>query len=227
MDNVFLAILSALWFGILTSISPCPLTTNIAAVSFISRNIKSPVKSITSGILYTIGRMFTYVIIGSIIVSSLTLAPRISIFLQKYMGKLIGPIMIIVGLFLLELLSFNIRGKNIDAEKQERIKKQGLFGALFLGSLFALSFCPISAALFFGSVIPLAVEEQSRILIPAIYGIGTGIPVLLVAITLAFSTKLVAKMFKRINQFEYWARTITGSFFIALGIYFSITRIYL
>lgn len=227
MDNLFLPLLSALWFGILTSISPCPLTTNIAAVSFISRNIKSPVKSITSGVLYTIGRMFTYVIIGSIIVSSLTLAPKISIYLQKYMGKLIGPIMIIVGLFLLELLNINTKGKNIDAEKQEKIKKQGLFGALFLGSLFALSFCPISAALFFGSVIPLAIEEQSRIFIPAIYGIGTGIPVLLVAITLAFSAKMVAEMFKKINQFEYWARTITGDFFIVLGIYFSITRIYL
>ncbi len=227
METYFLALLSALWFGILTSISPCPLTTNIAAVSFISRNIKSPMKSVTSGILYTLGRVFTYVIIGFIIVSSLTLAPRISIFLQKYMGKLIGPIMIIVGLFLLELLSFNIKGRNIDEEKQEKIKKHGFVGALFIGSLFALSFCPISAALFFGSVIPLALEEQSRILIPAIYGIGTGIPVIIVAITLAFSTKLVAKMFKRINQFEVWARTITGGFFIVLGIYFSITRIYL
>ncbi|MFW6119381.1 MAG: aromatic aminobenezylarsenical efflux permease ArsG family transporter [Petrotogales bacterium] len=224
---MFIALLSALWFGILTSISPCPLTTNIAAVSFISRNIRSPMKSVSFGILYTFGRVSTYVVIGFIIVSSLSLAPRISIFLQKYMGKLIGPIMIVVGLFLLELLSFNAKGRNIDEEKQEKIKKQGLLGSLFLGSLFALSFCPISAALFFGSVIPLALEEQSRILIPAIYGIGTGIPVIIVAITLAFSTKLVAKMFKRINQFEVWARTITGSFFIILGIYFSITRIYL
>ncbi len=227
MDNLEFSMISALWFGILTSISPCPLTTNIAAVSFISRNIGSPKRSVAAGLLYTLGRVLTYVVIGAVVVSSLTAAPGLSRFLQKYMGKLIGPIMIIVGMFLLELLSFRNKGRNLDTTSQEKIKSKGLLGALILGSLFALTFCPVSAALFFGSVIPLAVNEQSRLMIPAIYGIGTGLPVVVVAIGIAISTKLVAQMFKQISRFEFWARTITGIVFIILGIYLSITRIFL
>ncbi len=227
MGGFVLSLASALWFGILTSISPCPLTTNIAAVSFISRNIGSPAKSMAAGIVYTLGRVLTYVVIGAILVSSLTAAPWLSRILQKYMGKLIGPIMIIVGMFLLEMLSFKNRGRNLDSRSQERIKSKGIFGAFALGSLFALTFCPVSAALFFGSVIPLAVSEQSRLLIPAIYGVGTGLPVIIVAFGIAVSAKLVATMFKRMSQFEYWARTATGAVFIILGIYLSIERIFL
>ncbi len=139
------------------------------------------------------------VVIGAVLVSSLTAAPGLSRFLQKYMGKLVGPIMIILGMFLLELLSFRNKGRNLDTKSQEKIKSKGLLGALILGSLFALTFCPVSAALFFGSVIPLAANEQSRQLIPAIYGIGTGLPVVVVSVGIAISTKMVAKMFSRIT----------------------------
>ena len=154
-------------------------------------------------------------------------APGLSRFLQKYMGKLVGPIMIILGMFLLELLSFRNKGRNLDTKSQEKIKSKGLLGALILGSLFALTFCPVSAALFFGSVIPLAANEQSRLLIPAIYGIGTGLPVVVVSVGIAISTKMVAKMFSRITRFEYWARAVTGEVFTVLGIYLSNTRIFL
>ena len=166
------------------------------------------------------------VVIGSVLVSSLTAAPGLSRFLQKYMGKLIGPIMI-AGMFLLELLSFRNSGRNLGTKSQEKIKSKGLLGALILGSLFDLTFCPVSSALFFGSVIPLVANEQSRLLIPAIYGIGTGLPVVLVAIGIAISTKMVAKMFSRITSFEYWAGAVTGAVFIVLGIYLSNTRIFL
>jgi cytochrome c biogenesis protein CcdA len=227
MDGLLFSLVSAVWFGILTSISPCPLTTNIAAVSFISKNIGSPARSVFAGLMYTLGRVLTYVVIGAILVSSLTAAPWLSRILQKYMGKLIGPIMIIVGMFLLELLSFKNRGRNFDSNSQEKIKSKGVLGAFVLGVLFALTFCPVSAALFFGSVIPLAVSEQSRLLIPAVYGIGTGLPVIVVAIGIAISTKLVASMFKQISRFEYWARNATGAVFVILGIYLTITRIFL
>jgi len=139
------------------------------------------------------------VVIGAVLVSSLMAAPGLSRFLQKYMGKLVGPIMIILGMFLLELLSFRNKGRNLDTKSQEKIKSKGLLGALILGSLFALTFCPVSAALFFGSVIPLVANEQSRLLIPAIYGIGTGLPVVVVSVGIAISTKMVAKMFSRIT----------------------------
>jgi len=135
--------------------------------------------------------------------------------------------MIILGMFLLELLSFRNKGRNLDTKSQEKIKSKGLLGALILGSLFALTFCPVSAALFFGSVIPLAANEQSRLLIPAIYGIGTGLPVVVVSVGIAISTKMVAKMFSRITRFEYWARAVTGEVFTVLGIYLSNTRIFL
>ena len=95
---------SALWLGILTSISPCPLATNIAAVSFLSKKIAHPALVFISGFAYTLGRMAAYAALGWIIISSLLGVPEVAQFLQKYMGKALGPLLIITGLFLLEIL---------------------------------------------------------------------------------------------------------------------------
>ena len=221
-----LGTLSALWLGILTSISPCPLATNIAAISFIGRHVADPRLVLISGIAYTLGRMITYLVIGIVIVAGVLSIPGIANFLQTYMNKLMGPLLIIVGMFLLELIQLSISGPAAGERIREKAEKGGILGAGLLGIIFALSFCPVSAALFFGSLIPLAVQHESRVLFPALYGIGTALPVVLFAILIAFGAQFVGVAFDNLRRIERWARSITGVVFILAGIYFTLTYIF-
>lgn len=223
---MLLALLSALWLGMLTSISPCPLATNIAAVSFIGKNITCPYKTVFSGLLYTFGRIFSYVFLGIIIVTGLLSVPSLANFLQHYMTIVMGPLLILIGIILLEVIKFNFSIGITSAGLQEKVKKFGLVGALLLGIIFALSFCPISAALFFGSLISLSVEHNSKILLPLAYGIGTGIPVVIFAVIISFSVNSVGKAYNGLVKFEFLMRKITGVIFILAGIYFIVTNFF-
>ncbi len=226
MSELLVAAGSAFWLGIMTSISPCPLATNIAAISFIGRQLNSPRQVFFTGLLYTAGRMLTYLVIGIILVSSLLSAPMLSHILQKYMNRALGPLLILAGMVLVELISFNKTGPIVSDKIQKRITSYGMWGALLLGILFALSFCPVSAALFFGSLIPLAVRFESGILLPSVYGIATGLPVMVFAVLIAMGAQKVGSAYNKIVPLERWARKITGIVFIVVGIYYCLTNIF-
>ena len=220
------AIGSALWLGILTSISPCPLASNIAAISFIGRRVDSKRHVLLSGSLYTFGRTITYLVLGMIVMAGLMASGEIARFLQKYLNQILGPVLILVGMLLLGLLnmtaSFNLAGSGV----QERAGRGGLGWSVILGVLFALSFCPVSAGLFFGGLIPLSTSNGSRFLLPALFGVGTALPVIVFAFLMAFGSQYVGKAFNRMTQIEWWVRTITGVVFILAGIYYCLTHIY-
>jgi cytochrome c-type biogenesis protein len=220
MEDLLWGIPSAAWFGILTSISPCPLATNITAVSFIGRQVGESRRVLLSGLFYTLGRMLAYMLVAIIVVTSLLSVPEVARSLQTYINYIIGPLLILVGIFLLELIKFRIgKGKSISKGLQERAEKGGIWGALLLGFVFALSFCPVSAGLFFGTLIPLAIKYESNILLPMVYGLGTALPVIVFAFVIAFAVGYVGKLFNQLTKIEYWARRITGVIFILIGIY--------
>jgi len=226
MESFFSSLVVPLWLGILTSISPCPLATNIAAISFIGKRVDNVRAVLLSGIMYTIGRMIAYISVGAIVVGGLLSIPSVSNFLQRYMIMAIGPILIIAGMFLLELITFNFRGIINAASAQKLADRSGLFGAGLLGILFALSFCPVSAALFFGSLIPLSVNRGSVLLMPSLFGLGTGLPVLGFAVLVALSARSVGMVFDKLTVFELWSRKVTGVIFIATGMYLSLTYVF-
>ena len=227
MSGYFLGALSAVWLGILTSISPCPLATNIAAISFIGRRIGNTRMVFLAGLLYTIGRMLTYVVLGVVLVVSLLSIPEVSNLLQKYMYKVLGPLLILVGMVLLNLISIPMPGMGGGEKLQKRTEQWGIWGAGLLGIVFALSFCPVSAALFFGSLIPLSVASRSSVVFPALYGIGTALPVIAFAVLIALGAKWVGKVFDKVTQVEKWIRRLTGVIFIGIGIYFCLAYIFL
>lgn len=221
---MLIAIFSAFWLGILTAISPCPLATNIAAISFISKNIECPFKTVLAGLLYVLGRILTYVALGYIVVGGLLAIPKIATFLQQTITIFIGPILIIVGLLLLNVIKLNF-SFGVNHEKFQKFAETSNFlGAFLLGVIFALSFCPVSAALFFGSLISIAVEHNSRLMIPAMYGIGTGLPVVIFAIVIAFSMHKLGEIYNNIVKFETWFRKITGWIFLIAGAYFIVVH---
>jgi cytochrome c biogenesis protein CcdA len=226
MGDWFLAAGTALWLGILTSISPCPLATNIVAISFVGRRVGSPAGAFFSGLLYTLGRSLTYLVLGVLLVGSLLSVPQVSLVLQRVMAKALGPLLILVGMVLLDLLRVNLPARGLGARMQARVERWGAWGALVLGILFALSFCPLSAALFFGSLIPLAIQNGSRVLLPSLYGVGTALPVFAFALLIALGARSLAAVFDRLTQVERWARRVTGVVFIGVGIYFSLAYIF-
>jgi len=221
MTDVFIGFASALWLGILTSISPCPLASNVAAISFLSKKIAHPALVLISGMAYTLGRMVAYAVLGWIIISSLLSVPQVAQFLQKYMGKALGPLLILTGLILLEIISIRLPGLSLSQKHHTKLAESGAPGAFLLGFIFALAFCPISAALYFGSLIPLAINSKSGIVLPFIYGIGTGLPVLVFAVAIALGVTSLSRWFNRITRLEYYTRKITGVVFILVGLYYT------
>ena len=243
MVTVYLLyIIAALYLGVLTSISPCPLATNIAAISYIGRKVESPRAILSAGMLYTLGRCLLYISLAVLVAATALSIPAVSIFLQKYIHVVLGPIFLVLGMFLLGAVVFAGSANFMSEAMQKRIDKLGVWGALPMGALFAVSFCPTSAAFFFGLltlimggesglitamltkvgiVLPEATLAGSVFVLPLCYGVATGLPVLFVAYLLAFSANSVGKAYNVLAQTEWWARMITGWVFTLLGLWFS------
>jgi cytochrome c-type biogenesis protein len=220
MNDQTLPILSALWLGILTSVSPCPLASNIAAVSFLSRDIKKKLPVVWAGSSYVFGRILCYTALGACISASLVNVPLLSHYLQMYMPKVLGPLLVLTGVVLLDLIAVPFSGFVISQARVQSLKSRGAWGALLLGIIFALAFCPVSAALFLGSLIPLAVSSKSPLLFPFVYGLGTGLPVIVCAVAIVFGVQRVASLFKKVTAAERFVRRATGVILIFIGFYY-------
>jgi cytochrome c-type biogenesis protein len=240
--------LAALYLGLLTSISPCPLATNIAAISYIGRKVEDSRQVIHAGLLYTLGRCLLYLGLAALLTTTAMSIPAVSIFLQNYMHLVLGPIFLLLGMFLVGLITMTSGGAIMSEGLQKRVDSMGIWGALLLGVLFAVSFCPTSAAWFFGLLalvmgsesgalsiemakigitLPEASLPGGTIVLPLIYGIGTAVPVLLVAFLLAYSAKSVGKAYNILSKVEWWARMTTGWIFIVIGAWFSLKYVFL
>ena len=223
LDNSNIPVITAFLLGLLTAISPCPLATNITAIGFISKDIGSRNKIFLGGLLYTLGRVVAYTVLGIILIS--ILKEGSSMFsLQKGISKygeiLIAPVLIFVGVFMLfgdrlNLPKFGFSGTG----KAEKLK--GNLGSLLLGVLFALAFCPTSGLFYFGMLIPMSAAEPGGYLLPIVYAVATGLPVILVAWILAYSVAGIGKFYNRIQVFQKWFNRVVAVLFIAVGIYYA------
>ena len=225
MGDAVLPAAGALWLGIVTSISPCPLAANIAAVSYIGKDVEDSRRVLWSGLLYALGRSIAYVGLGVLLVESFVRAPALSLFLSKYLNVVLGPLLVLVGMVLLGLLQW-AGGGGLGAAAAERARRFGLLGALLLGVLFALSFCPVSAGFFFGGLVPLAVKHDASILLSTLYGLGTAIPVIIFAVLLAVGARSLGTALRKAAAVGSWARSVTGFVFILVGVYLSLVHIY-
>src|SRR5574340_58989 len=238
---------AALYLGVLTSISPCPLATNIAAISYVGRKVGDSRWVIAAGLLYTLGRCLLYLGLAVLLATTAMSIPAVSLFLQKYIHLVLAPIFLLLGMFLVGLITVSAGGAMMTEGMQKRIDAMGVWGALLLGVLFAVSFCPTSAAWFFGLLalimgseagaittllakvgisLPEASLPGGTVVLPLIYGIGTALPVLLVAFLLAYGAKSVGKTYNALSKIEWWARQITGWVFVLAGIYFSLDYVF-
>lgn len=214
---------SAAMLGLLTAISPCPLATNIAAVSFLGRHAATPRRSLLSGLAYVAGRTLCYTLLAAALTAGLLAAASTSALLDRLVGLLLGPLLMVAGALLLGWLPMPAFG-TAGGRLAERLSQRGdAAGAFLLGAVFALSFCPASAALFFGSLVPLATRTPSAVLVPATYGIATGLPVLLFAFLVAAGGHGLGRLFDRVRTVEAWLRVATGLVLLGVGAYLCLT----
>ena len=217
-QNSDIPLLTAFALGLLTAIAPCPLATNITATSYIAKTINSKKKVVLSGVLYTLGRMFSYTFIGAIIYFGASKFQIAKLF-QGNGEKYIGFVLVILGLIMLDIIKLNfIKGGNFTNKLSDKFKDKGLLGSFLLGALFALAFCPYSGALFFGMLMPLTIK--SGLLLPVAFSLGTGLPVILFSFIIAFSLEKLGKYFKAITKIEKVMRIVAGITFIITGLYY-------
>ncbi len=224
MGTSNIPIVAAFFIGIMMAISPCPLATNITAIAYISRKIDNSKHTLLIGFTYALGRMFTYTIIASLIVFFGLNVQAASLALQKYGENIIGPLLIIIGIVMLDLFKVNFFSGNARLNSfKEKLSEKGLLGSFLLGVIFALTFCPFSAVLFFGMLIPLSLKTGDGLILPSVFAFATGLPVIIFSFIMVYSISKLGLIMDKVQTFEKWSRKIASVVFIGVGIYYLIT----
>jgi cytochrome c-type biogenesis protein len=225
LDNSSMPWLTALLLGFMTAISPCPLATNITAIGFISKDLENRNRVFLNGLFYTFGRAISYTLIALIIYFGADQF-KFSGFFQRYGEKIIGPLLLLIGILMLDIIRINFPGFGRLSEKMEKRKSWRFIDAVLLGIVFALAFCPYSGVLYFGMLVPLTISSASGLYLPIVFAIATGIPVIIIALVLAYTVSGIGGLYNKIRLFELWFRRIIAVVFIIVGLYY-IFRIYL
>ncbi|NCA80427.1 MAG: sulfite exporter TauE/SafE family protein [Sphingobacteriia bacterium] len=221
LENTEYSIVAALVLGLMTAISPCPLATNISAIGFISRDIEDRKRVFMSGLVYTLGRVITYTGLAVILYFGAS-QMQISMIFQGWGEKLLGPILIIIGLFMLDVIKLKFPGLSGLTEKIGNRSKGNYLSSLLLGVVFALAFCPYSGVLYFMMLIPMTISSASGLFLPVVFAVATGIPVIIFAWFLAYAVGNVGKLYSKIKTFEIWFRRVVSVLFILIGLYYVI-----
>lgn len=220
LDSTSIPILSAFLLGILTAISPCPLATNITAIAFISKDIENKRRVFYNGLIYTLGRAISYTAIGVIFFFGANQF-KIAGFLQKYGERILGPVLIVLGLFMLDFIKIKLPFSGNLSDRIGSNAQSGKFwNVLLMGIAFALAFCPYSGVLYFGMLIPITISSATGLYLPFVFAIGTGLPVIIISYLIAFTISGVGDFYNKLKIFEFWFRRVVAVVFIGAGVYY-------
>ena len=174
---------------------------------------------IWSGVLYTLGRAVSYVTIALVLYFGASKF-HIARFFQSNGEKWLGPLLVIIGLIMLNIIPLHFKGGGPLQKFTDRLSEKGALGAFLLGILFALAFCPYSGALYFGMLIPMTLRSSEALAIPLVFALGTGLPVLMFTYLLAFSIEKIGAWFNAIQRIEKVVRYGVGGVFLIVGFYY-------
>ena len=224
VNNTEVPVLAAFLLGLMTAVSPCPLATNISAIGFISKDLQDRRKVFLNGLLYTLGRAVSYSVLGIILIITLRQGAstyKVQKAISTYGEQIIGPFLIIMGVLMLGLFTINLSfGWRLTSKMEGKSGKSSLLTSLFMGVVFALAFCPYSGILYFGGLIPLSVSASTGFLLPFVFAIATGLPVVIFAWILAYSVSSLGSLYNKVKVFEVWFRRVVSVLFIVVGCYF-------
>jgi cytochrome c biogenesis protein CcdA len=223
-SNTEIPIISAFLLGLMTAVSPCPLATNISAVGFISKDLQNRKKVFYNGLLYTLGRVISYTVLGIIMIAILKQGAsiyKVQKAVSTYGEMIIGPLLILIGIFMLGVIKFNFSlTGGLTSRMETKAGKGSAWNSVLLGIVFALAFCPYSGVLYFGGLIPLSVSSSAGYFLPMIFAVATGLPVIIFAWILAFSVSKMASVYNKVKAFEFWFRKVVAVIFLVVGIYY-------
>ncbi len=217
--------LTAFLLGLLTALSPCPLATNIAAIGYISKDVENRRTVFYKGVLYSLGRIAAYTLLGFVLVFLLRQGSSlfgIQQFIGKYGEMLIGPALLLTGLAMPFAHRLRMPTGGL-GNADERIDKRSPWGAFWLGCLFALTFCPTSGVFYFGILIPLSASTAGGYALPALFAAATALPVLVVAWVLAFSFRRIGRVYGQMQSMQRWLGRIVACLFVLIGAYYCFT----
>ena len=223
LDGSTVPVVTAFLLGLLTAISPCPLAANITAIGYIGRDITDRSRIFRDGLLYALGRIAAYTLLGAVLIA--VLREGASMFalqkaISRYGEMLLAPALILIGLFM--LFGHKLKLPQFGFSGGDRIEKRGGWGALLLGVLFAMAFCPTSGVFYFGMLIPMSAAETGGYLLPAVFALATALPVVAVAWMLAYSVAGLGRFYRRMQAFLKWLNRLVALLFIAVGIYYGV-----
>jgi cytochrome c-type biogenesis protein len=221
LENSQYSFVTAFMLGLMTAISPCPLATNISAIGFISRDIEDRKRVFKNGLVYTLGRAISYSTLALILFFGAS-QMHISRVFQGWGEKLLAPLLIVIGLFMLDIFQIRFPGF---ARLTERIQNNGrgrYWNSLLLGIVYAMAFCPYSGVLFFAILMPMTLASAGGLYLPAVFAVATGLPVILFAWLIAYAIGNVGKFYNSIKSFELWFRRVSAILFIITGLYYSV-----
>jgi len=219
----------ALGLGVLTTFYPCTMATSIAALTCLVADASNARRVLVPALFYAVGRAFTYTCLGVILSGTAYSRIQVADTLQHYAFHLLGPLLILAGMFACGLLAPNTgRAAARLLERLRRHRPRGAAGAFLLGAVLALAFCPASAAIFFGSVVVnVSGTPEASVLFAAAYGIGTALPVLIVAAVSAGTLAALQPRLLAAAWFTHILPNATGAMLIVAGLALTVQRILL
>lgn len=220
---MFLSLLTAFTLGLMTIIDPCTLFTSVAAVGYIDKEVNDKKRVITYGVMFVVGKVIAFMLLSV----PLLLGAKISAIehlLEHYGEPLMAFFMIASGVFMLfagHLHHNHDHGVISKIEKHDG--KSGALWAMLLGMFFSIAFCP-HRLIYFLTMIDLALSVAPTVswLYPLIFSLGTGLPILLIAIIVAYSATGIARLTNSLHTFEKWFRYVCALLFIGVGVYLAI-----
>jgi cytochrome c-type biogenesis protein len=220
LDSSSTPVATAFLLGLLTAISPCPLATNIAAISYISKDVDNRSRILRNGLFYTLGRTMSYALLGIVLIAIIrngASAFGLQDVLAQWSTYLLGPLLMVIGLYMLLAEHIHIPQFGYHGTAKDYLK--GWWGAFLLGVLFAMAFCPTSAVFYFGMLIPMSAYSRAGWLLPVVFALATALPVVLVAWVLAYSLGKIGQLYHRMKILQKWGSIAVGLVFMLTGTY--------
>jgi len=215
--------------GLLFSFDACPMLANIAAISYISRDLTNKKRLIIKCLYFVFGKIMMLIVLSSALIFFIKSGSKILNFGQfflNYWETILTSSLIFFGLLLLFAhkiswlrVMFSAEKFDLKSRRKKNAKKDN-FGVFILGAVLSLAFCPTNAVLFFGILIPLSVSvSYGFFTLPVVFSLTTALPVILIALIMIFSIKNIDKFYKIADKYSKIAIKVTGILLILAGIF--------
>lgn len=217
-DGLGLPLVSALLFGLIGATSPCQLTTNAGALAYVARQAVGRRGVAGSALAYLAGKMLAYTLLGVVVIVAGRQVAQSSIPVIVVVRKALGPLMLVLGLYLLGVLPLRFSLGQGLAEWAEDRAGPGAGGAFLLGVAFSLAFCPTLFLLFFGLTIPLALQSPLGVFYPGVFALGTTLPLLGLAGLLSAGVGATRGYLAGARRVDAWLRPAAAVVLLLAGL---------